>query len=858
MSSPAAGGVERPARVIGECDPVVLGVHRAIGGGPLPPYVWRRHDELLAAVLDPEEAANRLVVLRGGSSTGKSRAAYQAVAAQLPHWPVCYPRTAGALARLLEGGIAARSVMWLNELRHYADAPGKAEVLFDLAELLQRHDRIVVITTVWPRFWAAYTAGYHAEPGRPDLARVTRELLIPLPELTGQDPRSIDAGRGGVIDVPDLFTGDELARARRHADPALAEAVSAAEQAGSPGRLTQYLAGVPDLVAHYAGPGADPYGHALITAALDAVRLGHTHLLSRDLLQDAAVGYLADRHRTVRDIEWRNKAWEYATRTLKGAVQALRPVPPEHGSGVAGYRVADYLDQHARQHRADHVPPAEFWDAAARHAHPAALEVLSAAAWDRGLYRQGVQLLKNAAAAGDSPVAARDLLGRMHTVSPGDHRPARYAITHIRFDNTRGVVELLEALHRVGAHEQVTVLAARAAAHIALDDPFGVTRLLETLWQVEAWEQLMLLLTRDPARHVRLDEPRAVARLLDSLRRAGAEGEQIETLLARDPAGHAALRDGEGVSKLLGSLRRVGANEQFSVLAERAIADARFDDPVRVALLLQGLYEAGADGHVAALLARDPAGHTVLHDSLGIALLLEALHMARADDQVTALLARRPADHTALYDLGGVLTLLEQLSGIGADDQIDALARRVAAYAPLDNSYEAAELLETLHLTAKKAHVEALAERLAAHAVLDSAEGAARLLEVMRSAGSDEQLAVLGRRAAAHAPIDCPYGVAELLLGLHDARTSAQAITLLARNPGRYVSLDDSYGGVGELLKVLRNAGKPDQVAALMERLRVGGSFYEFLGIVDRPERFRFGRDPDGNAAQPWDWEDLE
>ncbi len=68
----------RPAQ---QWNPVELGVHPVIRGGPMPPYVCRPHDELLRAVLDPAVAASRLVVVRGGSSTGKTRAAYEAAAA---------------------------------------------------------------------------------------------------------------------------------------------------------------------------------------------------------------------------------------------------------------------------------------------------------------------------------------------------------------------------------------------------------------------------------------------------------------------------------------------------------------------------------------------------------------------------------------------------------------------------------------------------------------------------------------------------------------------------------------------------------------------------------------------------------
>jgi hypothetical protein len=72
ISPPEPGAVKQPAygRLAGRWDPVELGVHQVIGGGPMPAYIRRPHDELLRAVLDPAVPASRLVVVRGGSSTG--------------------------------------------------------------------------------------------------------------------------------------------------------------------------------------------------------------------------------------------------------------------------------------------------------------------------------------------------------------------------------------------------------------------------------------------------------------------------------------------------------------------------------------------------------------------------------------------------------------------------------------------------------------------------------------------------------------------------------------------------------------------------------------------------------------------
>ena len=249
-------------------------MHQVIGGGPMPAYVRRPHDELLRAVLDPAVPASRLVVVRGGSSTGKTRAAYEAVAARLADWHLDYPLDPGALAARLETGIPARTVLWLGELRQYADADGGPAVLARLADLLN-DDGHLVITTLWPEHWTAYTAAARAGLGTADPAGTAGRLLERLPELAGCDPAGIEPARGGVIDVPDRFTPADLKAATRTGDSVLAAAAAAAADAGQDGQVTQYLAGVPDLLDRYAGPGGNPYGQAIITAAMDATRLGH-------------------------------------------------------------------------------------------------------------------------------------------------------------------------------------------------------------------------------------------------------------------------------------------------------------------------------------------------------------------------------------------------------------------------------------------------------------------------------------------------------------------------------------------------------------------------------------------------------
>ncbi|MFF8938128.1 hypothetical protein ACF08O_26100 [Streptomyces paradoxus] len=280
-------------------------------------------------------------------------------------------------------------------------------------------------------------------------------------------------------------------------------ALRLASFAGVAGQLAQFLAGVPDLIDHYHGPGTHPYGNALINAAMDATLLGRTQLLSGQMLDHTAVGYLPTQQRALSPQRWselQEQGWEYVSHALKGATQALQPVPPEQGTGVAGYRLADYLDQHGRTYRTDQIPPLSFWAAVVAHAHPGDPGRLGDVAWGRGLYRYATQLHKNGTKGGD-PRAARSLVEPLHpTAPPTDHRPAAFAAAHASLDNPSAVAALLGSMREVGAEEQVAALLARnPAAHADLGNSFGVADLLDQLWAVDARDQATALAARLPA-----------------------------------------------------------------------------------------------------------------------------------------------------------------------------------------------------------------------------------------------------------------------------------------------------------------------------------------------------------------------
>ena len=556
-------------------DPFALEVHRPVqldeehaGLLDLPPYLLREHDAALAGMVTAAaQGRSQIAVLVGGSSTGKTRACWEALDLlrdQPGPWRLWHPidptRPDAALRDL--PGIGPRTVVWLNEAQFYLDpAEGGLgeQAAAGLRELLRNPGRgpVLVLATLWPQFWDTLTA---RPPGGDDRHAQARDLLA-----------------GHDIAVPAALTPAQVRQLADTEDPRLALAATAAK---ADGQVIQFLAGAPELLARYRN--ADATAKALIRAAMDARRLGMGAGLPQAFLEAAAPGYLTDAEWDGLGEDWLERALAYTAVPCKGArgpLTRIRPRPARHAACTRGdqpgsltaagplYRLADYLDQHGRAHRARQIPPAEFWSAAAAHAAPGDQAALGNAADARGLYRDAAQLHKNAAAHGsfssvlylsDSPSCLR-----------ADLRPAHWAATHA-----------------------------------ALDKPYRVALLLDSLRTAGAPELAAALLARDPAAHAALDNPYGVARLLDSLRTAGAL-EQAAALASR-AAACVSLDNPLSVVHLVVMLVKAGALEQAVALALRAASCVSLDDPGGVAALLDGLPAAGLDPLLAALLARVP------------------------------------------------------------------------------------------------------------------------------------------------------------------------------------------------------------------------------------------------------------
>ncbi|WP_242705318.1 SEL1-like repeat protein [Streptomyces griseocarneus] len=352
----------------------------------LPGYVPRLHDQVLTeAVQDASAGRSRMVILVGSSSTGKTRACWESVQ-PLTHkgWGLWHPfdptRAQAALDDLRR--VEPCTVVWLNEAQHYLGEPRVGEQLAAAVHrLLTDSGRgpVLILGTLWPEYADQYTVLPPA--GSPDPHSRVREIL---------------AGR--TLTIPDTFDQDALratAALAQGGDELLADALT---RTSTDGRVTQDLAGAPELLRRYEQ--GTPAVRAVMEAAMDARRLGVGLHLPQAFLIDAAIDYLSDWDYNQLAEGWAETAFADLARPVHGKQAPLRrtstrperrppgsptpATPPVAQSAGPAFRLADYLEQHGRSTRRAKCPPASFWHAAYTHlSNPDELSSLARAAESR-------------------------------------------------------------------------------------------------------------------------------------------------------------------------------------------------------------------------------------------------------------------------------------------------------------------------------------------------------------------------------------------------------------------------------------------------------------------------------------------
>ena len=865
-------------------DPHDLGVYRAVwpsdqspGSADLTPYLRRDHDVQLDGLI--ETAANSggsvCAVLVGGSATGKTRALFEALNRHpsVREWPLYYPADVRELVELLvQRKIGPRSVLWLNETQRYLYGESASEAAQLVTRLVAGTAETIVVGAMWPEYWLDLTR--KGASGDPNAA--ARELL-------DQPGRRID-----VVDYLKTSEILELA-AVSDGDRRVAAAVAAA---GEGGQVIQNLTGGPELLARYVdGSLFSPTEHALVTAALDARRLGHQSPLSSQLLVAAADGYVNDRQRPDRQ-GWLSTLTALAdgergdAHKTPIAVRTLTALIAHRVRGQAypDYEPSDFLDQHTRQLRQARRGPAALWDALVTEtADPRDLYRLGDGAERRGLDRYAAKLWLQASARGDTSSAVRLTWVIARTGNqPMLLHAASWIADHVDLAQPAAAGQILNAFYRTGVGQQLDFVAQRAAANADVTDPRAIGYLVRRLREVGADDHLLVLAHRvseyaevaDPrvasylivrlrdaglgdqltqlfhraATCADLGNPQYVGSLIRQMREAGAE-DGLALLLGRDPAGQADLTSPRAVSILIDALRECRSGPQLTALGHRAAAHVNLADNT-ISYLIDALVRARLSGQLAELTHRATT-RAALIDPSTLGYVIRRTY-GSVPARETAALARQSAARANLISPLAASVLIHALHDSDADDQVGVLADRAVANCDLTNPRAVARLIEALVIAGANDKVAPVADRTVSDCDATDPQAVSHLIGALYRAGAGGHAAAMAERAVEHADLANPSGVVRLIQQLRESGLSQQLSALSARlaenadlsNPAKIASL------IGALLRVDANeqvatllsldpAGKadmsnPSAIARLLDAMRAANADIQLASLSQR------------------------
>ena len=292
----------------------------------LPLYIPRDLHTTVTTWITTHERSGGLLLLVGQAGAGKTRCMYEAAKDKLPDAPILLPRNAEHLAAFLDtldphGGPV---VVWLNEIYNLL---GLGKLTADHVHRALGHTRpLLMLASIWPDRYATLASDQGAE-----INHDAQEILTRLAQ---------------THQLPTGFSRTELDHAEHlaHRDPRLREAIDTS--IGDTPEVTGALAAKPRLLAHWNQP-SDPYTHAILTAAIIAVRCGHPDPIPTTVLEPLARAHLTPAQAAQATEAWFTDALAELTRPLPGlTITPLEPRATAPGH-IDGYRAHDILAQYA-------------------------------------------------------------------------------------------------------------------------------------------------------------------------------------------------------------------------------------------------------------------------------------------------------------------------------------------------------------------------------------------------------------------------------------------------------------------------------------------------------------------------------
>ncbi|MFJ8052390.1 tetratricopeptide repeat protein [Streptomyces luteogriseus] len=337
--------------LVHDADPVLLGVRQArksADHGPLPPYVERDADREIDRTLVAAAVSGGLVLIRGDSTAGKTRTAFEAMLRVLPDARLLHPARGGSLYAEAEKAQdlvrqGHRCVVWLDDLEHYLGPS-----LLDEAVLRRFVGPGVVLVATMRLSEYHHRAPRQTGTATGDDSYTRIDLSDPV----------LRAAR--VVDLPRRWSDGERARTETQTDPRLREALRHHDRYG----VAEYVSAGPPLWDRWRNArylGGNPRGHALVAAAVDLARAG-LGPVSTELLTSLHTAYLADEESAMLSPEPLDKALAWASQDPLGVSRLLMP------AGQDLWRPFEYVvDMLTQLPDAPPVPEA-VWEAAVQHA----------------------------------------------------------------------------------------------------------------------------------------------------------------------------------------------------------------------------------------------------------------------------------------------------------------------------------------------------------------------------------------------------------------------------------------------------------------------------------------------------------
>ena len=408
------GSRGKPQRVEEAADRGRLNIHQAIplpgGAGEglseeLPQYVTRDIDADLRNFLTARSVTGGFALLVGPTAAGKTRTAYEAVRAVMPRWRMVMLTGAEINGLVTDRADLTRSVIWLNETQDFLTS---SDPLTDssVRRLLADSARpVILIGTIWS--------------DRYDQLRTP-----PAPGGTTHSPGGAEAdATGGAVQAEDLgrnarevlaqarvfsmsvFSGGEWDRADelRARDPRLAQALAHRDSGLG---MTQILAATPELI-HRWEQADNPYGKAVLTAAVTAARCGHPDTIPTPVLKALTEHFLTGTQRANATPAWYEDALAWACRPVhhSGTIAPLRSHAPQTAGPIDGHRVSDILTNHTAPTSPATTAadtPHPVWDILTTTSAPDALRAIGRTAYYAGHIPQAHTAWTRATQAGDT------------------------------------------------------------------------------------------------------------------------------------------------------------------------------------------------------------------------------------------------------------------------------------------------------------------------------------------------------------------------------------------------------------------------------------------------------------------------